>query len=216
MYKLIIFDLDGTLLDTSRTIQSVLNNSLKKFSLPVISLENTVRFVGNGARKLVERAVGEEKRELWEAVYSDYSEHFSNCSNEHTSLYEGAEEALYKLNKNGIRLAIVTNKPKRATMRAYEEFLSKYGFCAVVGQSSDTPLKPNPQSVLKIISDLGVKKEECLFVGDGETDVTTAVNAGIDCVSVLWGYRKKDELASAGATRFVNTFPELVTVALSG
>lgn len=214
MYKLIIFDLDGTLLDTSRTIRSVLNASLQKFSLPPISLEKTKEFVGNGARKLVECAV--EDKKLTEAVYADYSQNFANSSNELTALYDGAEEALSGFLKSGIRLALVTNKPERATMRAYEEFLSKFGFYAVIGQNAQTPLKPDPQSTLKIIQSSGLKKEECLFVGDGETDVITAANAGIDCVSVLWGFRSRKDLERAGAKRFVKTFAELSSIVFGG
>ncbi|MDE6505058.1 MAG: HAD family hydrolase [Clostridia bacterium] len=214
MYKLIIFDLDGTLLDTSRTIRSVLNDSLKKFSLPPISLEKTIEFVGNGAKKLVERAVGGQRKELCESVYTDYSKNFANCNNSLTSLYSGASEALRRFGKAGVILAIVTNKPEQATLRVYEEFLSEYGFSAVVGQSEHAPLKPNPASTLKIIQDCGLKHEECLFVGDGETDVQTAANAGIKCVSALWGFRTREQLRTAGATLFAKNFNELEKIVM--
>ncbi len=216
MYKLIIFDLDGTLLNTSLTIQSVINESLKKFSLPPLTIEQTKEFVGNGARKLVERAVGKADGELVEKVYCDYSERFANCSGKLSFLYEGAAEALQNFKGCGISLAIVTNKPKAATMRVYDEFLAKFGFGEVLCQTKNTPLKPNPASTLKIISDSGVKPEECLFVGDGETDVQTAANAGIKCVSVLWGFRSKEKLKGAGAKIFVNSFKELEAFVLDG
>lgn len=209
MYKLAIFDLDGTLLDTSRTIQSVLNASLKNFSLPPVSLEQTMRFVGDGARKLVERAVGGKNVGLVEKVYADYSERFANCSNELTSLYDGAAETLTKLRESGVLLAIVTNKPKRAGVVVFNDFLSNFGFCEVLCQTECVPLKPNPTSTCQIIQKYGLKKEECIFVGDGETDVQTAANAGIDCVSVLWGFRTKEQLEAAGATRFAENFEKL-------
>lgn len=209
MYKLAIFDLDGTLLDTSRTIQSVLNDSLNKFSLPSLSLEQTMRFVGDGAKKLVERAVGEGNGELIEKVYADYSERFANCSNELTALYEGEAETLIKLREKGVLLAIVTNKPKRAGVVVFNEFLSNFGFCEVLCQTECVPLKPNPASTCQIIQKYGLKNEECVFVGDGETDVQTAANAGIDCISVLWGFRSKEQLKAAGATRFAESYEKL-------
>ncbi|MDE6355940.1 MAG: HAD family hydrolase [Clostridia bacterium] len=216
MYKLIIFDLDGTLLNTSLTIQSVINESLKKFSLPPLTVEQTKKFVGNGARKLVERAVEKEDKELIEKVYADYSQRFANCSNELSFLYDGAAEALQNFRAGGILLAIVTNKPQGATDRVYGDFLANLGFSEVLCQTENTPLKPNPASTLKIMRDLGVKPEECLFVGDGETDVQTAANAGVDCVSVLWGYRSKEQLKSAGARVFAGSFKELENLVLNG
>ena len=215
MYKLVIFDLDGTLLDTSRTICSVLNESLKKFSLPAVSVEKTIEYVGNGAKKLVERAVGEERKDLVEPVYKDYSINFSDCKDEFTVPYDGARDTLIKLGKVGVTLAIITNKPKQATVRAYNKFLSDCYFSEVIGQSSGSPLKPNPQSTLELIRKFGVKSEECLFVGDGETDVQTALNAGIDCVSVLWGFRTKEQLEVAGAVNFVTDFKELERIVLN-
>lgn len=209
MYKLAIFDLDGTLLDTSRTIHSVLNESLNKFSLPCVSIEDTMRFVGDGARKLVERAVGEQNANLIEKVYKDYSERFANCSNELTSLYDGEAETLENLKRAGVKLAIVTNKPKSAGIVVYNEFLAKFGFCEVLCQTEYVPLKPNPASTCQIIQNSGLKKEECVFVGDGETDVKTAANAGIDCFSVLWGFRSEEQLKAAGATKFVRTYSQL-------
>ncbi|MCM1439130.1 MAG: HAD family hydrolase [Roseburia sp.] len=214
MYKAAIFDLDGTLLDTSRTIHSVLLKSLKTFSLPEISLNDTVRFVGNGARKLVERAVGENSPELIERVYKDYSERFATCSNELSTLYEGEAETLENLKKNGILLAIVTNKPQRAGIVVYNEFFAKFGFREVLCQTETVPLKPNPTSTCQIIQKYGLNKNECIFVGDGETDVQTAANAGIDCVSVLWGFRSYEQLKSSGAKKFVADYKELEKVIL--
>ena len=169
-----------------------------------------MRYVGNGARKLVERAVGDGDNRLTEKVYADYSERFAKCSNELTCLYEGAAETLTKLRENGVLLAIVTNKPERAGKVVFNEFLAKFGFCEVLCQTENAPLKPNPTSTCQIIQKYGLKNNECVFVGDGETDVQTAANAGIDCISVLWGFRSEDQLKSAGATKFVTHFGELL------
>ncbi len=212
MVKAIIFDLDGTLLDTSADIQGVINGSLKRFGLPEITLEKTIEFVGNGAKKLVERAVGERK-DLTEAVYADYAVNFAACNNKLTKLYAGEEVALEEFNKRNIKLAIVTNKPQDATDNVYNEFLSRFSFCKVVGQSAGTALKPNPAETLKIIDEFNVGKKECLFVGDGETDVQTAKRAGIRCVSALWGYRSRTQLQSAGAKIFAENFRDLQKLA---
>ncbi len=209
MIKAVIFDLDGTLLDTSRDIHSVLNASLKRFSVPEISLEQTIKFVGNGAKTLVERAAGKEYASLAPVIYADFSNAFAKCDNSLTALYEGEERVLNKLKADGIKLAVLTNKPQKAAENVYKKHLEKFGFDCVYGQTEDMPLKPNPQTALKIIENFNVKKGECLFVGDGETDVLTAENAGIKCVSVLWGYRSKEQLKSAGAEIFANSFSEL-------
>lgn len=214
MIKAIIFDLDGTLLDTSRDIHAVINTSLSRFNLPQISYEDTLKFVGNGAKKLVERAVGERKDMLQE-VYSDYAERFANCDNEHTCLYPQEAETLKKFKEAGIRLAIVSNKPQRATERVYVKFLSNYKFSIVLGQTEYYPLKPNPASTNHIISQLDVACDECLFVGDGETDVETAKAANLKCVSVLWGFRSKEQLKKAGAENFIEKFSELENYVLS-
>lgn len=208
MIKAVIFDLDGTLLDTSHDIHAVINASLTKFGLPQISYESTLKFVGNGAKKLVERAIGERTDTLQE-VYADYSERFANCNNELTSLYPQEAETLKKFKDAGIRLAIVSNKPQRATEHVYAKFLSNFGFSIVFGQTEYYPLKPNPASTCAILNKLDVSTDECIFVGDGETDVQTAKAANIKCVSVLWGFRTMEQLKEAGAENFAQKFSDL-------
>lgn len=208
MIKAVIFDLDGTLLDTSRDICAVLNESLGKFGLPQISLNDTVNFIGNGAKKLIERAVA-DRPDMVEEVYSDYSVRFPECSNNLTVLYEGERETLVNLKNAGIELCILSNKPQRATERVYAKLLAEFKFSIVLGQTEHYPLKPDPASTIAILRQLGIKSEECLFVGDGETDVLTARAAGIKCVSVLWGYRSKSQLAGVGSTFFAHKFSDL-------
>lgn len=214
MLKAIIFDLDGTLVNTSRDIRCTLNKSLKEFGLRELSLTDTIRFVGDGAKNLVKRAVG-ERVELTEEVYKSFSKRYENCANEYSSLYPDEERTLNLIKGRGIELALLSNKPQRATEAVYNKFLAKFGFCIVFGQTEYYPLKPNPASTEAILQQLKVKKEECLFVGDGEADIKTARAAGLKCVSALWGFRTFEELKAAGGEIFAKDYAELYKIILT-
>lgn len=209
MYKAIIFDLDGTLLDTSKDICENLNKTFKNFSLPEISLERTLEYVGDGARKLIERAVGQKDPEFIEKVYRDFTDRYAKSDNNLTCLYPNESEVLQNFKNAGIKLAILTNKPQGATERVFAKFLANFGFNIVLGQTEYRPLKPNPSTVFEILKKFEVEREDCLFVGDGEPDIQTAKNAGVDCVSVLWGFRSRKQLEEAGGKLFVSSFSEL-------
>ncbi len=215
MVKLIIFDLDGTLLDTSRTIHSVLNKSLEKFSLPALTLEKTLTFVGDGAKQLIERAVGNKNETLIEEVSRCFVQIYAESDNELTEVYANEIEVLNKLSEKGIKFAIITNKPQQAAVNVCKKFLKDIKFSNIIGYDGSFPLKPNPQSTLKIIEENDFKKEECLFVGDGEADVKTAIAAGIKAISVLWGFRTRSELKHVGAEIFANTYEELLSLIVS-
>lgn len=215
MYKAVIFDLDGTLLDSLNDIAGVLNYTLAHFGLPQITRGQAQRYIGNGARELVRLAIGAENGHRLDEILAYYKEKYAQCDNGHSGLYDGEDEALKTLKRAGVKLAILSNKPHAAALTAERIFFRGYAFDCVLGQKDGAPLKPDPQAVYAIISELGVKKDECLFVGDGEADVLTARNAGLDCVSVLWGYRSCEQLKAAGATRFAVDFKELVKVVLS-
>lgn len=208
MYKTVFFDLDGTVLNTVPDIRAVLNGTLAAFNLPPLSERQTMEFVGNGAYELVRRAAGESCDNIPE-IYARYVADFAACKNELSTLYDGEEEVLFNLKKKGVRLGIVTNKPQKATLNVYEKFFKRFDFFYVQGQEEGVPLKPSPEGVLNAVNKFSLDKRECLFVGDGETDVLTAANAGLDCVSVLWGYRTKEQLKGAGATRFAENFKKL-------
>lgn len=213
MYKAVIFDLDGTLLDTSRDICRILNFTLSKFSLPQITLEQTMQYVGNGAAKLVERATPTISVKEREEVLRRYTKLFGESDNSQTFLYPEEEEALSALCAAGVKLAIVTNKPQKAADGAYAARLAQFKFEKVAG-ADGKPLKPDPTLTLSVIEEFGLKRGECVFVGDGETDVQTARNAGIDCISVLWGFRSRECLSAAGATRFAESFSKLADMIL--
>lgn len=209
MYKLVLFDLDGTILDTVPDIKFVLNLTLKRFGLPEVDENEVKAFVGNGAYMLVKRASKNLPEEEVKKVHMYYAQKFAECDNTRSTAFEGEDELLTKLKESGVKVGIITNKPQTATLNVYKRFFEKYSFFFVQGQSEGVPLKPDPTSVLRAIELSGVGKSDCLFVGDGETDVEVAKNAGIDCVSVLWGYRSKSQLVKAGAKLFAQNFDEL-------
>ncbi len=215
MYKAVIFDLDGTLLDTSRDICKVLNHTLQTFGCPPVTLERCKEIVGDGAKKLVERALPENFGPVGEA-YDYYRAKFAACDNALTRLYDGEEDFLRGIKARAVKTAILTNKPDDATQKVYSSFLCQFGFNIVLGNTARFALKPDPAAVNYIAEELGVEKADCLFVGDGETDIATARNAGIDCASVLWGFRTRERLAAAGGKLFVANFTQLFSVVSNG
>lgn len=215
MYKALIFDLDGTLLNTSRDICKVLNDALRTFGCPEVTLERTLRCVGDGARKLIERVVPEHF-DRFEELYEYYRVKFANDDNSLTTRYEGEDEFFARIGALGIKTAILSNKPDDAAQRVCRHLLSDYSFDVIMGQTEGFNLKPDPASTLHIIGKLGVLPEQCLFVGDGEPDIATAANAGIDCASVLWGFRSRSQLEAAGGRLFVSSFAELGDVVTGG
>lgn len=213
MYKAIIFDLDGTLLNTSRDICKTLNASLAKFGCPAVTVEQTLSYVGDGAKKLIERAAPHNFKEFDE-LYADYLKRFAACDNSLTSLYPYEAEFLSAAKGRGIKLAILTNKPADATARVYNMYLAPFSFDVVVGNDARFALKPDPSAALYIADELNVSAGDCLFVGDGEADAKTAAAAGMGHVAALWGFRTRSQLAAAGASRFANDYSELYNIVL--
>ena len=198
-------------MNTAPDILRVLNRSLEKFSLPKVDLGSLYMMVGDGAHKLIERAVPSDRQQLVEDVYRDYIPAFAACDNANTVLYPGEGEVLTRLKKAGVKLCVLSNKPQAAAENVCADKLGGYGFDIVLGQGK-FPLKPDPAGAEYIMRSLGVKREECVFTGDGETDVRTARNAGMPCISVLWGFRSRDALERAGATVFAENYTQYLQI----
>lgn len=210
MKKLIIFDLDGTLLDTIPDILITLNASLKKFGLKTLTNEEILFKVGYGARRLVELAVGDINGEEFEKIYADYCIRLANCDNSFTKIYDGLDVCLKALKNDGYKLAIVSNKPDDAVQVVYKDKLFNYGFDFVIGnRPGEFNPKPDKSCVEYCLNKVGVSKEEAIYVGDSEVDVQTFINADIDGIAVLWGFRSKEILEKTGAIRFASTGAEL-------
>ena len=204
-----IFDLDGTLLDTLQDLKASTNHALRSYGLPERTTEEVRQFVGNGVRKLIERAVPENTpQEVLEAVFADFRKHYMDHCLDATAPYPGIIDMLRRLKAQGKRMAIVSNKLDPAVKELNERFFKEYIDLAV-GESDTVRRKPAPDMVNTILQTLGITKEEMVYVGDSEVDLQTARNAGVGCISVLWGFRDKEILIANGATTFAKTPEEI-------
>ncbi|MBR7186242.1 MAG: HAD-IA family hydrolase [Clostridia bacterium] len=206
MLEAVFFDLDGTLLDAVPDIRAALNGALADFGYPAVSYEETVAYVGNGARKLIERAAPEGAN--IDRILESFAERYAKSDNALTKVYPGIYELLSDLKARGVKLAVVTNKLQASTEKVIEKFFPNT-FDFVGGDSGAFPCKPDPSLTFYAALTMRVARKNCLFIGDGETDVLTAKNAGMVGVSVLWGYRSRKVLEEAGARTFISQPGEL-------
>lgn len=212
MKKLVVFDLDGTLTYTLKDIQTSLNLTLRRYGYREVTIGETRKFVGDGARKLVERALKSQLPDNFEEILKFYNDTYNFCGSPETYLYYGIKETVEKLKKDGYMLAVLSNKPQQGATEVINKFFEKGTFDCVFGQREGVKVKPHPDCVNALLKELSAKPEETIMVGDGETDYLTAKNAETDGISVLWGYRTKEELIKAGAKVFASTPEELYTL----
>jgi phosphoglycolate phosphatase len=211
--KCAVFDLDGTLLNTARTIQHYLNLTLEKYNLPTVSVADTKRMVGNGARILITRAMGERAAdtELYDKVYRDYNEAYDADPYYLTKAYDGIPEMLSALKEQGTILAVLSNKPDTAVKLAAEHFFPGV-FTSVLGARDGIPLKPDPTALFNMLENLGVSPDETAYIGDSEPDVLIAKAASVALpIAVSWGFRTEEQLLSVGATKIINHPGEIKT-----
>lgn len=202
MKTAILFDLDGTLLDTLADLHDAVNYALDQFGYPRRTIEEVRRFVGNGAGQLIALAVPEHADPA--PVLAAFQTYYRDHCRIKTGPYPGIMDALARLGQK-YPMAIVSNKPDGAVKALAAELFP--GIFAR-GEDADCPRKPDPAMVRKAMEAIGV--DRCVYVGDSEVDIATAKNAGVPCVSVTWGFRDKDELISAGGTTFCDTAEELI------
>ncbi len=200
MIKAVIFDLDGTLVDSLGDLCDSTNYALRKFGFPEHERQKFNYFVGDGVPKLIERAIPKEKfnLEIQQKVYGEFMLHYRKHFLDKTQPYIQIPEAIQQLKEAGIKLAVVSNKVDEMTQKIVSKFFANT-FSAVIGKTEEYPLKPDPTSTLDIIKKLGVEPYECAFVGDSGMDMLTAKNAGCVAVGVLWGFRTCEELKENGA-----------------
>lgn len=207
--KAIIFDLDGTLLDTLQDLADAVNAALVKNQMQPRTIDEVRQFVGNGVENLMIRAIPEGKENpLFAQTFSDFKEYYkAHCKN-HTAPYPGILEMMALLKTKGYLMAIVSNKFDLAVKELDREFFSEYTSSAI-GEMEGVERKPAPDTVEKALKELGVTKEDAIYVGDSDVDIETAKNAGLPCISVLWGFRDKEFLLSHGATVLIEAPAEL-------
>ena len=197
MKQLVIFDLDGTLLNTIADLAAAANHALGALGLPVRSQAECQSFVGNGVGKLLERALPEGKKtpeymaKIRPAFFEYYDKHLADA----TLPYTGMAQLLAQLQKRGIKLAVASNKYQSATERLVKHFFPDIHFTAVLGQREGIPVKPDPAIVNDILFAAGCAREDVLYVGDSDVDMQTAKNAGVRVCGVLWGFRTREVLA---------------------
>ena len=207
MIKAVVFDLDGTILNTIVTITHFVNQTLQKHSILPINEDECKIFIGDGARKLIERALASKgicEREVLEKILPEYNAAYDADPYNLTEKYEGIDELLSELKNRNIKLALLSNKPHSTTASAAEHFFPGV-FSAVFGGRVGVPLKPDPSAADELFEALGVKANEVIYIGDSGVDMQTAKNAGIKAIGVLWGFRKKEELLQDGADEIITS-----------
>ncbi len=196
--KTVIFDLDGTLLDTLEDLTDAVNYALAAYQMPKRDISEIRSFVGNGIRRLMLQVVPDgENNPAFEAVFAEFRRYYDMHCNDKTKPYEGIPELLDALEKNKIQTAIVSNKVDSAVQTLNKRYFPQ--IAVAVGDREGLQRKPAPDSVFLAMEAYHAKQAETLYVGDSEVDIETAKNAGIKCVSVLWGFRDKEQLLESGA-----------------
>lgn len=202
-YKTYIFDLDGTLLSTLADLAASTNYALRTHHMPERSLDEVRRFVGNGVKKLMERAIPDGlNNPLFEEIFATFRQHYMQHNLDTTQPYPGIMQLLEQLKAEDKNIAVVSNKFYAATRELCRHFFGDLVPVAI-GEREDIRKKPAPDTVIEALRELGVDKEGAVYIGDSDVDIMTAKNSGMPCVSVLWGFRDKEFLLEHGATTLI-------------
>lgn len=216
MYKLAIFDMDGTILDTLEDLKDSVNYALCECGYPERTYDEVRSFVGNGIRKLIERAVPSGTAlENIDKVHNIFTEHYKVHCADKTKAYDGIKPLISELRRNGIKTAVVSNKADYGVQELCKEYFDGL-FDYAVGEREGIRRKPAPDSVNEALRVLGYNKSEAVYIGDSDVDFETAINAELPCISVLWGFRDEDFLRSIGAKTFVSKPSEILDIILKG
>ena len=210
-YDSYIFDLDGTLLNTLTDLTICCNHVLRLHGFPVHTEEEVRGMVGNGIGKLIERAMPDERvASHYEKVLADFKEYYLLHSLDNTKPYDGIIDMLQALKQRGKRIAVVSNKIQEAAeLLCSKIFGDKVD--VVVGESENVRSKPMPDMVEKAMASIGAERNSCIYIGDSDVDILTARNSGLSCISVLWGFKSREQLIAAGATTIIESPEELIS-----
>lgn len=201
MKKLVIFDLDGTLLNTIEDLGTATNHALSTLGYPTHSIPSYCNMVGNGVTRLLERALPEEARtiRIVEAMRTHFREYYDAHLYDTTTVYPGIVELLDELTERKIAIAVASNKYNAATQRLVQHFFGAYQWAAVFGHLDGVPVKPDPSVVFEVLAECPTPKEQVLYVGDSGVDIETARRACVENCGVTWGFRTREELVDAYA-----------------
>ena len=208
-----IFDLDGTLLDTLQDLAAAVNFALRKNGMEEHSIDDIRRFVGNGVRKLIERAVPDgSKNPRIDEVFADFRSYYMQHSLDTTKPYDGITEILQELKMRGCKMAVVSNKMMAATQELVAHFFPEIEVAIGENEVEGIRKKPAPDMVFEALNRLGAEAESAVYIGDSDVDIQTAKNAGVPCISVLWGFRNRKFLLEHGAQHFIEKPSEIIGV----
>ena len=198
--KLVIFDLDGTLLDTIDDLKEAVNHAMGLRGFPTFTRDEVMAMVGHGARNLMRKAlpVGQKDDDMVDTAYNDFRAYYITHIDTYTNPFPRIQDLLTKLHQEGVMLAVASNKFQEGTEHLIKEFFPEIPFVAVLGGRPDFPLKPDPEIVGEVLRKAGVRKEETVMVGDSDTDMETAANGGIKGIAVGWGYRDMKNMTNWG------------------
>ena len=217
MKKLVIFDLDGTLLNTIEDLGNAANYALSQNGYPTHSLASYPFFVGNGVRNLIRKALPDDARtdSIIDSLLKDFKEYYNEHNTDCTKPYDGIVELLKKLQDNGVKMAVASNKYQQATEKIIASYFGDIDFVAVYGQRDGVNVKPDPSVVFSILADAKVPKSDVLYVGDSGVDMETARRACVDSVGVTWGFRSEKELNEYHADRIVNKVSDIFDIVMA-
>ena len=209
-YRAVIFDLDGTLVDTLEDLTAAMNAALGHFSLPGHSAQACKMMIGGGARRFAERALPANQQDLAERLLALMREHYRDNCFKYSRLYDGMGEVIRQLCQRGLRLAVLTNKDQVVAGRIVEHFFGSGAFEFVIGAIEGRRIKPDPGTTVGIAESMGLSCEDFLFVGDSAVDIETALAAGMRSVGAAWGFRERGELEAAGAHIIIDSPGEIL------
>ncbi|HHX20547.1 MAG TPA: HAD family hydrolase [Clostridiales bacterium] len=211
MKRFVVFDLDGTLLNTIPDIAGAMNRALKRHGLPQHPNDSYKLFTGNGAKVLTQRAVG-ERTDMWQAVYQDYAQDYAAHSRVDTAPYDGIPQALAELKRMGVHALVYSNKDDADTKDVIRHYFPGYEFLAVLGARAGIPLKPDPTALDALMALHGLKAHNGLYVGDTVMDMRCAHAVGLYAVAVTWGFQTRDMLRAEHPNSMINHPDELVAL----
>lgn len=213
--RAVVFDLDGTLLNTLPDIAAAMNKVLSDRGLPTHPERAYRLFTGDGALNLTKRALGEKHQDRFEEVAAAYAAQYAANSRVSTAPYPGLPEALQALSQAGLKLCVLSNKDDEDAKQVVAHYFPGQRFDIVRGRLPHVPIKPDPTALHEILDSLDLKQTEVWYVGDTRTDMTCALNAGLERVAVTWGFQTREEIAQVGADHYVDDAKQLVDLLIS-